>query len=140
VLDEEKAAAEKAFRKALKNINRWRDPSVVPRIIQWIKEHLGISAQEIQEPLRFGTLSLLSSVTDSMTSEADICKSRIKGPLCDFIRAAKRVRVVNQKLASFERGFISEDGIKHREWYKHLGVAPGKHTGKAFCGSPASFS
>lgn len=47
----------------------------------------------------------------------------------EIIRAAKRVRVVNKKLVSFERGFISEDGIKDREWYRHLGVAPGKWLG-----------
>lgn len=33
---------------------------------------------------------------------------------------------VNQKLVAFERGFISESGIAHREWYRHLVVAPGK--------------
>jgi len=77
------------------------------------------------------------SAMELFSSEADICQSRAKGkgPLCDFIRAAKAVRVVNQKLSSFERGFISEGGIKDREWYKHLGVAPGKHTGKSFFGS-----
>lgn len=36
---------------------------------------------------------------------------------------------VNKKLIAFERGFISEDGIKDREWYRHLGVAPGKWLG-----------
>jgi N-acetylated-alpha-linked acidic dipeptidase len=48
-----------------------------------------------------------------------------------LIKAAKVVRKINQKLASFERGFIHEDGIKDREWYRHLGVAPGKWLGKA---------
>jgi len=46
-----------------------------------------------------------------------------------LIEAAKAVRKINQKLASFERGFIHEDGIKDREWYRHLGVAPGKWLG-----------
>ncbi|KAJ3576237.1 hypothetical protein NP233_g571 [Leucocoprinus birnbaumii] len=46
-----------------------------------------------------------------------------------LIRAIRRVRVVNDKLRSFERGFISEDGIKDREWFRHLGVAPGKWLG-----------
>lgn len=128
-LDEEKAAAEKAFRKALKNISRWRDPHVVRRVIRWIKEHLG--AEEV--PPRFSALEQMSSVTQPFSSKVDICESlgKGKGPLCDFIRAAKAVRVVNQKLSTFERGFISDGGIKDREWYKHLGVAPGKHTGYA---------
>ncbi|KAH9179540.1 Zn-dependent exopeptidase [Lactarius sanguifluus] len=46
-----------------------------------------------------------------------------------LIAAAKAIRKINQKLASFERGFIHEDGIKDREWYRHLGVAPGKWLG-----------
>lgn len=46
-------------------------------------------------------------------------------------KAIKRVRKANQKLVAFERGFISKEGIKDREWYKHLGVAPGKWLGKS---------
>jgi N-acetylated-alpha-linked acidic dipeptidase len=46
-----------------------------------------------------------------------------------LIEAALAVRKINQKLVSFERGFIHEDGIKDREWYRHLGVAPGKWLG-----------
>lgn len=44
-------------------------------------------------------------------------------------RAIKRVQNVNKILSTFEAGFISEDGIKDREWYRHLGVAPGKWLG-----------
>jgi len=47
-----------------------------------------------------------------------------------FIEAARRLGRSNKKLIAFERGFISEGGIKDREWYKHLGVAPGKWLGK----------
>ena len=47
----------------------------------------------------------------------------------EVIRAAKHVRDVNKRLSKFEQGFISEDGIKDREWYRHLGVAPGKWLG-----------
>lgn len=56
-----------------------------------------------------------------------------KHPHCPppkLIKALKVVRKINQKLVSFERGFIHEDGIKDREWYRHLGVAPGKWLGK----------
>jgi N-acetylated-alpha-linked acidic dipeptidase len=49
-----------------------------------------------------------------------------------FVKAIKDVQRVNKKLSSFERGFISEEGIKGREWYKHLGVAPGKWLGLSF--------
>jgi N-acetylated-alpha-linked acidic dipeptidase len=47
----------------------------------------------------------------------------------EIIRARNRVRDVNQRLSKFEQGFISEGGIKDREWYRHLGVAPGKWLG-----------
>ena len=53
-------------------------------------------------------------------------------PPSKLIKAAKVVRKINQKLASFERGFIHEEGIKDREWYRHLGVAPGKWLGMGF--------
>jgi hypothetical protein len=42
----------------------------------------------------------------------------------------KRVKKINAALVAFERGFISEAGIKDREWYRHLGVAPGKWLGE----------
>jgi hypothetical protein len=51
-------------------------------------------------------------------------------PIRKFIKAAKRVQRANKKLAKFEQGFISKEGIKDREWYKHLGVAPGKNLGE----------
>ena len=47
-----------------------------------------------------------------------------------FMKAAKRIRDVNKKLKLFERGFIHEDGIKDREWYRNLDVAPGKWLGE----------
>ncbi|KAI0000023.1 hypothetical protein BJV77DRAFT_1058302 [Russula vinacea] len=54
-----------------------------------------------------------------------------------FIKALDAVLKINQKLASFERGFIHEDGIKDREWYRHLGVAPGKWLGYGATTLPA---
>ncbi|EIW61691.1 Zn-dependent exopeptidase [Trametes versicolor FP-101664 SS1] len=51
------------------------------------------------------------------------------GPLGRFVKAAKRVQSANAKLVAFERGFIHEEGIEGREWYRHLGVAPGRWLG-----------
>ncbi|OJT05323.1 Glutamate carboxypeptidase 2 [Trametes pubescens] len=51
------------------------------------------------------------------------------GPIGRFVKAAKRVQRANAKLVAFERGFIHEDGIEGREWYRHLGVAPGRWLG-----------
>jgi len=50
-------------------------------------------------------------------------------PLQDLKNAMQRIQTINQKLMLFERGFLSESGIQGREWYKHLGVAPGKWLG-----------
>lgn len=51
-------------------------------------------------------------------------------PFSKFVKAAKRIVAANRKLIMFERGFISEGGIRDREWYRHLGVSPGKWLGK----------
>lgn len=56
-------------------------------------------------------------------------------PIRELKRAVKRVQAVNKKLVTFERGFISSKGIKDREWFKHLGVAPGKWLGMFPCKS-----
>ncbi|PCH41196.1 Zn-dependent exopeptidase [Wolfiporia cocos MD-104 SS10] len=66
--------------------------------------------------------------------EAHACHVRPHGGSDDKLRkqlehAVRRVRAVNKKLVAFERGFIHPDGIKDREWYRHLGVAPGKWLG-----------
>ncbi|KAI0353001.1 Zn-dependent exopeptidase [Trametes cingulata] len=58
-------------------------------------------------------------------------------PMKKFKKAAKRVREVNKKLKAFERGFIHEDGIKDREWYRNLDVAPGKWLGYGATTFPA---
>ncbi|RDX53924.1 Zn-dependent exopeptidase [Lentinus brumalis] len=58
-------------------------------------------------------------------------------PSKKFKKAVKRVRDVNQKLKAFERGFIHEDGIKDREWYRNLDVAPGKWLGYGATTFPA---
>ncbi|EKM59306.1 uncharacterized protein PHACADRAFT_136862 [Phanerochaete carnosa HHB-10118-sp] len=52
-----------------------------------------------------------------------------RDPMREFIKAAKRVQKANSKLVAFEKGFIHEDGITDREWYRHLIIAPGKWLG-----------
>lgn len=39
------------------------------------------------------------------------------------------IRGLNKKLQTFEQGLISKEGLKGREWYKHLGTAPGRWLG-----------
>ena len=45
--------------------------------------------------------------------------------------AVRRVRAANAKLVAFERGFVHPEGIKDREWYRNLDVAPGKWLGES---------
>ncbi|KAI9261068.1 hypothetical protein BY458DRAFT_516187 [Sporodiniella umbellata] len=42
---------------------------------------------------------------------------------------AKRVEKMNQRLTQFEQSFIDPEGIKGREWFKHIIYAPGLWTG-----------
>jgi len=59
------------------------------------------------------------------------------GSLDKLIRAVKEVQAVNKKLSAFEQSFLSDDGIPDREWYRHLGVAPGKWLGYGATTLPA---
>ncbi|KIR40583.1 membrane protein [Cryptococcus deuterogattii 99/473] len=49
----------------------------------------------------------------------------------------KEIRIINKKLQNFECGFLSEDGLKDREWYKHKGTAPGLWLGYGATTFPA---
>ncbi|KAI7884133.1 uncharacterized protein EV154DRAFT_428000 [Mucor mucedo] len=42
---------------------------------------------------------------------------------------AKRVEKMNARLMGFERGFLDEEGITGRTWFKHVVYAPGLWTG-----------
>jgi N-acetylated-alpha-linked acidic dipeptidase len=41
----------------------------------------------------------------------------------------RKIRSINRRKMGFERGFISEEGLPKRSWYKHLAVAPGYNLG-----------
>ncbi|KAJ7484085.1 Zn-dependent exopeptidase [Mycena galericulata] len=60
-----------------------------------------------------------------------------KFPGAKLRKAVRRIRAVNKKLIGFEKGFISEDGIPDREWYRHLAIAPGKWLGYGATPMPA---
>lgn len=132
-LDAEKVAAEKVFFKAL-----WKIPDTGPRPIDrvrnWIERCLWPLKESIPE---FSFNSNALNVFSLLEEQEDLCESKHRNPLCDLIKAAIRVKNVNQKLRTFEQGFISEGGIKDREWYRHLGVAPGKYLGYGATTLPA---
>ncbi|KAK0468417.1 Zn-dependent exopeptidase [Desarmillaria tabescens] len=130
-LDEEKEDAEKTFKDLLgklpsfpqpgRAICRRRSPSYT-RVTNWVKSVFGVPPLEPAEQ------------QSTTITPADIPKVP---PILEFLKAQRRVIKANKKLISFERGFISEDGIKGREWFKHLGVAPGRYLGYGATTLPA---
>jgi N-acetylated-alpha-linked acidic dipeptidase len=135
-LDEEKEEAEEAFRSLLHQLpgrhgscprRKFR------RIADWIKRLFGVHPRHDAHHLgpnswmdvAFSNAQLRGDYGSTWEQQHQTHHRSPHFPFRKFIRAAKRVRKANQKLIAFERGFISDDGIKDREWYKHLGVAPG---------------
>lgn len=47
-------------------------------------------------------------------------------------KVIRQLRSINKRKMGFERGFISKEGLPRRQWYKHLGVAPGENLGVSF--------
>lgn len=155
-LDQEKVKAERQLKKLLRRIVRRRlIRRTVHRAICKLKKVFGRECgpgREWQNSPRTADVSAPSYVDENQR----IVRPRIgRAPVwmkeqqekraCNMddkrkrlhkklLKAVKRVRAANKKLVAFERGLISEEGIKDREWYKHLGVAPGKWLG-AYCRS-----
>ncbi|KAF9226672.1 Zn-dependent exopeptidase [Gyrodon lividus] len=113
-LDAEKVEAELELRKVL---NRLKKGQAYRRKLRR-KVRKGICKLK----KLFGKQCHSQIIKDEAQKELSFPKKRL-------LKAIKRVQTVNEKLVAFERGFISEEGIKDREWYKHLGVAPGKWLG-----------
>lgn len=79
-------------------------------------------------------LAIEAGVGDQLFLDVDSSFSALphKFPFKKFKHLVRQVQAVNKKLTAFERGFISKGGIKDREWYRHLGVAPGRWLGEHF--------
>lgn len=139
MLDKEKQRAEKAFQHLLRKLptrHRSCRGRKFKRIVDWIKRIFGLHPRHGRGYQHFrsghGYWMDVAFGTDEMGAHApqhhmqpDVSEHELETPIYKFVKAAKRVRRANQKLVAFERGFISEGGIRNREWYKHLGVAPG---------------
>lgn len=138
-LDLEKDDAEKTFKDLLgkmpsfpprRDLNETASPShhhcsrrsaLYTKFADWVKGVFGVPSAEVE--LSWPTLE------DIKRAEKDEQALPKIPPIWEFIKAQRRVVRANKKLIAFERGFISEEGIHGREWYKHLGVAPGKWLG-----------
>lgn len=136
-LDEEKLKAETKFRKilaslALPGYRRKNQNQLWRRVRDWIKGVFGVEPPERalkhhEDWIRY--LDINTGVGNELAGHSTEEIGHRPFPISKLIKAAKRVSRANKKLKAFERGFISEGGIKDREWYKHLGVAPGKWLG-----------
>lgn len=128
-LDEEKTRAEARFKKLLHKILRHGH---CHRHHYWfaaqICKVLGLNHGRDGNPNVVSWKNVFSDGNDGISAAHHKLWKK-------FVKAAKRVHEVNKKLIAFELGFISEDGIKDREWYRHLGVAPGKWLGDLGCTS-----
>ncbi|KAK2466075.1 hypothetical protein APHAL10511_001717 [Amanita phalloides] len=121
-LDKEKSKAEKRFRKLLRKISRHGHHC--HKFYCWIGKLLGLDLGHFTalEARAMSWEDAFDRLWDEFDDNNDNAWSKL-------VRAAKHVHSLNKKLIAFERGFISEGGIKDREWYKHLGVAPGRWLG-----------
>jgi N-acetylated-alpha-linked acidic dipeptidase len=130
-LDDEKTRAEARFKKLLHKILK-HGPCHQHR--HWftaqICKLLGLNHGRDRNPNVVSWKNIFHHISDGSD---DISSRHHKRHWGKFVKAAKRVHEVNKKLIAFELGFISEDGIKDREWYRHLGVAPGKWLGDLGC-------
>lgn len=97
-----------------------------------------ISTLPSSEELNLNRLSSLSySITHAskaLLSRASKLQHALLSPELkkrDAVKLMKELKGINKRLRRFEGGFLSRDGkgLEGREWYKHLGVAPGRWLG-----------
>ncbi|KAJ6539641.1 hypothetical protein B0H19DRAFT_367906 [Mycena capillaripes] len=136
-LDAEKDAAEKEFTKLLSQLPKFprrygRRPGFRRHLVNFIKRVFGVAPHNWHR----GGLHIPDAWEEYLDAQFATDRKDPNGPhlprvppIFKFIKAAKRVTKVNKKLAAFERGFVSEEGIKGREWYRHKVVAPGRWLG-----------
>lgn len=150
-LDHEKYKAEKHFLKLLHKLEKrerrrahhgCRRGKWLRRVASFVKRVFGVSRAHAEAHAAHRVERIVGAVWDAIARDDGVALQTLlheQGQpgrhgkpdklLRAFIRAAQRIRKANQKLIGFERGFIDEAGIKDREWYRHLGVAPGKWLG-----------
>jgi N-acetylated-alpha-linked acidic dipeptidase len=136
-LDDEKKEAEIYFRNLLRKLHRRGScrRRKFGRVVNWIKWLFGVRPHNRHQHHHFGPNYWTDVAFNTAKIVVPDMHERHHGspefPVHSLIKAAKRVRRANQKLVAFERGFISKEGIRNREWYKHLGVAPGLWLGQS---------
>jgi N-acetylated-alpha-linked acidic dipeptidase len=136
-LDDEKKDVEMCFRDLLRKLHRRGScrRHKFRRVFDWIKWLFGVRSHHRHQrhyfDLNYWTNVAFGTAKIVVPDLHEHHHGPPEFPVYNHIKAAKRVRRVNQKLVAFERGFISKEGIRNREWYKHLGVAPGLWLGQS---------
>ncbi|WFD35125.1 glutamate carboxypeptidase II [Malassezia cuniculi] len=80
---------------------------------------------------------------DQIVSTSVHTRSRCTPNTPEILPVLSHIRRINNRLIAFEQGFIDSEGLSGREWYRHLGVAPGRWLGygaTTFPGLLESFS
>ncbi|KAG8908851.1 hypothetical protein FRB99_003091, partial [Tulasnella sp. 403] len=104
----------------------------------WIKRVFGVpTTVEAPGHALYDEVSARASIEPYQGAAPDADISKHHKALRRAERALSVIRNLNKKLSSFERGFISKEGIKDREWYRNVVVAPGKWTGYGATTFPA---
>jgi N-acetylated-alpha-linked acidic dipeptidase len=134
-LDEEKDKVEKDLRKVIKNLKKHK--KVLKKLYCRIKKLFGRKCsyhhKKTSPMMTIGdqeesTMILGLAIHSGYNDRSNLLPYPGK-EINRLRKLAKRIQTVNGKSSAFERGFISAEGIKDREWYKHLAVAPGKWLG-----------
>ena len=133
-LDEEKHKVAKDLRKAIKNLKKHK--KVLKKVYCRIKKLFGRKCScphKEKSPMSIGDQEESSMILGLAVHAGYKARSNLlphPGKAIKYLKKlSKRIQAVNAKSSAFERGFISVEGIKDREWYKHLAVAPEKWLG-----------
>ncbi|CUA76771.1 Glutamate carboxypeptidase 2 [Rhizoctonia solani] len=156
-LDDRKARAEHRLKRALdKVIHRDNQHTCGHRKFAtartWVKKVFGVHEEKTAYPHKWPGGARVTPRIGRLPAWTEEQREKTKGRhhgeqrrhhneehkgIHRLIRAVKEVQAINKKLSTFEQGFLSEEGIKDREWYRHLGVAPGKWLGYGATTLPA---
>ena len=129
-LEEEKRTVEKDLRKVIKNLKRHK--KILKKLYCRIKKLFGRKCSCPHKKTTIGDQEESTILGLAIHSGYNARSNFLPHPgkaVNRLRKLAKRIQAVNAKSSALERGFISAEGIKDREWYKHMAVAPGKWLG-----------
>ena len=64
-----------------------------------------------------------------LAAEQAALAKRLDAPDGDLAPTLRAVHAINERLQSWEQGWLDARGLRQRTWYRHLGVAPGRWLG-----------